>query len=88
MRNVCSYFRKRSRENDEFDFPLSKRINNLNISNNVTFHHEAFAVTQIPLSNEPKPNEDNPFYHQSNQLLHELHMERSQRDSQRAIPRV
>ncbi|XP_070502799.1 uncharacterized protein [Chironomus tepperi] len=96
-------FRKRSRSREDFGeefFPLSKRINNLQISGEFTF-------TQIPLNQHiQQPEEvqcqsnqhnamptynpeltfdENPNYFRENNVLYDLYLERMKRNNKNPV---
>ncbi|XP_063705159.1 uncharacterized protein LOC134834437 [Culicoides brevitarsis] len=89
--------KKRGREDDnDFAAPLSKRINNLHLTQNhqqqqqtsQNGHHSAPNVIEDedqPMDYEPYnpelTEEENPLYYRKNKLLYELHMERRGRQS-------
>lgn len=95
----CFCFRKRSRDDEACEFmPLSKRINNLHINNNLacssagtnvasSSSHEMQSSHHCPNdlrrpSYDPGVNSSQSPYYNDNKLLFELHLERIQRTGQ------
>ncbi|CAG9807376.1 unnamed protein product [Chironomus riparius] len=90
-------FRKRSRSREDFneEFPLSKRINNLQISGEFRFtqiplnqHIQQPEETQQPNQHNAMPTynpeltfEENPVYFRENNVLYDLYLERMRRNN-------